>query len=370
LSILLCGVGNIGSNLIGFVPRLSGISKLVIIDRDVYTAANAAGQAITARDVGRPKAQVAARRAQAITDSIAGSQPTPATGGRRYVVPIYADLRYVPPGVFRDADLVIGCLDSQRSRVDLATHAWRAGKPLIDTGVNAELALARVSVFVPIEDGPCYCCGIDDWSQVGATLACGADEPQAPATHASAYLGAAAACLAMSEVTRAIERGLGPGDTGREIILDLNTNRLVTTRNVRRPDCPFDHRPWRVCAELSVSCRLGEALELATNIAGEPAAISVDGQTFVRNLTCSACGQGNRKVFRLAGRLRKAETRCPGCGHELVAAGMDLIEALNAAVVSQAERRCSLRRLGLTGGDILMVSGVSGQPHFQLGVVT
>jgi adenylyltransferase/sulfurtransferase len=157
-----CG-GNIGSHLTPHLARLPGISRVILVDPDVYEARNLSGQDIRPEDVGRPKVQVQAERLRAIRPELE-------------VVSFQRPLEDVPLGFFEGA-IAVSCLDSRIARVHLNERVWRVGAPLIDTAVDGSSLLYRVTVYQPGEAAPCYECAFEDedYNLLDTVYPCDAD---------------------------------------------------------------------------------------------------------------------------------------------------------------------------------------------------
>ncbi len=357
LAVAICGLGNIGSHLVPLLAREPAIGELGLIDRDTVSEANLAGQNFRCRDVGRTKVAVATGRAQQIA------------GERLALRAFHADLRNVPLGAYRRVGVVIGCLDSRRARADLAVKCWRAGRWFIDTGVNADAMLARVTVYAATADGPCYMCSIADWDSVEAAYTCDGGQINAPPTGAPAFLGAAAAVLAMNEVRRLLAGQLTVADSGREIVLELGNDHLYCSHHRRHPSCRFDHEILKIQGEVPSSMAIGDALALAPAGEGTSVGLRVEGCAFVRKLRCfaSGCGTGSRTTLRLAGRLHASERNCPACGQVMQATGFDNVERLNGSELSAGMMRSSLRRLGFRREDVIGVGAPGAEAWFEIG---
>src|SRR5262249_51264323 len=128
--IIVVGAGLIGINTLGYLARLAAIGEITIVDRDVYDAGNLRSQNITPRDIGRPKAEVQARRL---------IQDRPGLQTRAIV----EDVKSVPLGILR-GDVILSCVDSALARLYINQSAFRLGVPWIDAGVQADGLLARI----------------------------------------------------------------------------------------------------------------------------------------------------------------------------------------------------------------------------------
>jgi hypothetical protein len=135
------------------------------------------------------------------------------------------------------------------------------------------------------------------------------------------------------------------------------------------PHCRHDHRPWDVTslAADAETLALGQALALAGDDRGNApaAALSVDGQAFVRRTRCLRCGYVSRSRLRLSAR---APTRaCPACGAPLQVTGADVLDGLAVARVPKAWLDRCLGALGLEDRDLFTVTDGNGVAHhFEL----
>jgi len=159
--VVVNGLGNIGSQLVPQLARIPGVERVTLVDFDHYERHQQRYQAITAADAdaGRPKVEVAAEAIRRIA---------PALDVHEYPMPLEA----VPLGALRNS-VVVGALDSIGARLRLAQRAWHVGSPFVDTGVaGGDSLLARVTVFAPNDQGPCFCCSLDANHDVSATSPC------------------------------------------------------------------------------------------------------------------------------------------------------------------------------------------------------
>jgi molybdopterin/thiamine biosynthesis adenylyltransferase len=353
MTIVIVGAGNVGLFLTQLVARQPDVKVLVVIDREAFQFENLEGQDAFPKDVRCAKATIAARRAQRIG------------GSRLKSHGIVADLADVPWGIFADADVILGALDSRQARVDLARICWRLGKLLIDTGVNADERLARVSVYLPSSDGPCFMCGIQDWGRQEAKYTCNGAIATAPPTGAPAYLGAIAASLAADKLCRLTRDRSGAAmESGREVVVSLNEPRTIVTHERRNPQCPFDHEVWEIRAGPNSDDALGDAFSLEG--VDPKRALRVEGKAFVRRLCCPGCGYRSRSMIRLQGRLNHIR-QCPRCRAPMAPFAFDMSEQLVHSQLTTAELRTPLNRLGFQEGDVLSVSGPESHHHYRIG---
>ncbi|MBN2507574.1 MAG: ThiF family adenylyltransferase [Verrucomicrobia bacterium] len=353
MTLLLVGAGVIGSYLAMLAGKLPRVRRLIILDRDVYTAGNVATQFVRPEHVGLPKAV-----------ALAGEIRRWIPGLR--VDAIHAQVESVPLGLFRSVDVVLAALDSKRARCAVNEAAFRAGVPWLDGGVS-NLGLARVTVFIP-GAGPCYECQLGEADYASETVFPCAPADAPPSSQSPAYLGAMAAALEAAELSRLMTQGPDPALAGREVLLDCTSHRLLVSRVRARRDCRFDHEIFRV-RPLNGGLRgttVGDVLRRGRRPPGAEngVALSVPGKWFARRLAC-ACG-ASRPVLRLKDRLQPPHLACRRCGGVMRPVGFDLTDRLEAAALGPAARRRSLASLGLVAGDVITIRRGARAWHYEL----
>lgn len=349
MTVVVVGAGgNIGSHLVPHLGRLRGVTRVVLVDPDVYEARNLASQDIGRADVGQPKVLVQARRLRRVAPGL-------------HVTMLAERLEDVPLGRLR-GDVLLACLDGRAARRAANLRAFRLGMPLLDAGVRADGLLARLDVFDPRGDGPCWECGREGAEDGDGERVYTCDPPaEAPApTGAPSALGALAAALQALECGKLLH---GPREhlaVGRRVTVSALTHRHFVTRLLPDPACPVDHARWTI----ATSPTPPEALTVAGALALVPGAarLQVAGQRFVRGLVCPACGERRAFAIRLLGRLEPGLRTCGGCGGGMRPAGSDVVEW-----VGEAEETASLSGLGVRGGDVLSFLGPDGVAHVQIG---
>jgi molybdopterin/thiamine biosynthesis adenylyltransferase len=327
---------------------------VTLVDADHYEAKNLQSQDIQPSDIGRPKAEVQARRAQRLNP-------------RLVVVAIADRIENVPLGRLR-GHVIVACLDSKESRRFANEIAWRLGVPLIDAGVEASALLARVNVYLPAPDAPCLECFWDerDYAQLATRHPCQPDEPKAPPTNAPACLGSLAAALQAIECQKLLAGQFTTAAIGHEVLIEAATHKYFVTALRRNPNCRFDHRIWKIStlqadpSDLS----LGAALRLGKH--NGSASLTFGGRAIVERIDCPGCGF-TRKVFQLNGRIRLADRFCGRCNRQLLAAGFNMRACVSAGALSARDAARSLASVGLRGGDIFSVSNGRREQHYQLG---
>src|SRR5918998_1206222 len=197
-------------------------------------------------DGGRPKAEVAARRAREINPDIA----TAALRGD-----VITDLGL---GLFADVDVVISCLDNREARLWVNRQCWKVGTPWVDAGIQEIQGV--VKVFVP-PDSACYECAMTarDYELLNLRYSCPllrredilqGKVPTAPTI---------ASMMAALEVQEALKllHGL-PVSAGGALVFNGVSNQFYSTQLPRREDC-LSHESYPTPTELP----LGQARTVA-----------------------------------------------------------------------------------------------------------
>ena len=357
-SIVVVGAGgNIGSHLVSHVARMQDVSRITLIDKDVYELKNLVSQDITPRDIGKPKAIVQARRLTRINPQL-------------FVETIADPVERVPLGRLR-ADVILSCLDSRVARQHVNQFAWRLGVPLIDAGVEAGGLLARINLYVPGPDNPCLECAWNDrdYEALEQTYPCqhlGQDlAVNVAATNAPSSLGALAASLQAIECQKLLLGQTDRSAIGKQVLIDASHHQHYVTSYRRNLDCRFgSHDVWDI-QPVNGSLTLLEALKLGPSDGTNGAAsLQLERKPFVTKLTCSSCGQ-TISLLRLECSLRDVDKTCVNCGQRMVAAGFDFLERLDAGCVPRPALARSLRNLGLRPGDVFSI-GSERQFHFEI----
>lgn len=343
--VVIVGLGNIGSQLVPLLGRLPDVAKIILIDHDTYAASNVGGQNITPAEFGRPKVVVQAARLFEIRPELR-------------VTPLFEKVETVPLGELA-AEVVVGCLDALGPRRIVSEATMRLGRPLVDAGVQADGALARVTVQGP--QSACLQClwSERDYARAGQRYACHDAAPAAFPTNAPAWLGGLAASFAAAEVARLLRGDFSVA--GKELLLDAQQQRLTVTRLLRREACRFDHAPWQIEA-------LGSGVEetvFGALFSRVPAnsALRVWDHPWVNALVCSACQQV-RPTLQLLGRLRGALCEC---GAELRAVGLHICDTLAAADLPKQWKDQPLARAGIRDGDVLALTHANSSAYLKVG---
>lgn len=353
--------GNIGSHLVPHLGRAANVSRITLVDRGVYDLDNLRSQDINAGDVGRPKAEVQARRLRRLKPDLDVSA-------------LNVAVEDVPLGALR-ADVILGCLDSRRARMVVNQAAWRLNVPWINAGVAGGDLLVRIQTFAPSPDAACLECAWEqsDYDAVEQEYPCHARYASAPATaatNAPSSLGALAASLQAIECAKLLAGDTGHTLAGRDQMIDARHHRQLITTFRRNAGCRMpDHDGWKISRlEGSASRLLLRALMViggAEGGFGEEVMFRVAGQRLALTLSCRSCGTP-RRTFRLERTLRRGSV-CRQCGARLDTSGFDLYDE---APLSAAPRRAlglPLSRLGVRVGDVISLSTPAADTHYEVG---
>lgn len=350
--VLIVGVGAVGSHLVGLIARAPDVKSLVLVDNDTYEESNLTGQDITRSDIGLAKASVQAKRAGGISANLDCAE-------------IVGRIEDVPPGIFSQANVVLTAVDNRAARQYVGSWCWRLGTPLIDSGVLGDGLLARVSAYIPSEDGPCIECGWAeaDYELLEQVYPCGRMDARGT-TDSPPYLSAAAAALQAAECAKLLSGG--HLSSGRQFLLDMSSHCTVTTDCPRNDSCRFDHTIWDVhdlketLLDLPVREVLGNLF--GTPGGSEPAKLTISDKPFTTQLTCPDC-RTSRAIYRLDGRIGQTDTVC-WCGSAMISSGFSKLSSLEGGNIPEDMGEMSLRMLGIRRGDVLTLSSSAGERHF------
>lgn len=145
--VLVIGAGAIGNEVAKDLV-LSGFRKITLVDMDhvvgsnlnrclFFTKADAEQRALKVEAVARGMARLA--------DDIAAT-------------PIARRIEELPPSIFEECEVVLGCLDNIAARVHVNAHSYAAGRVYIDGAMDG--FLGKVTVVRP-PDGACLQCGMN-----------------------------------------------------------------------------------------------------------------------------------------------------------------------------------------------------------------
>lgn len=242
---LVVGAGALGNEVLKNLALL-GVGSVYVVDFDRIETSNLTRSVLfRSRDRGRLKAEAAA-------DAIRDINPD------TRVVPMDANiLTAVGLGLFRDVDVVIGCLDNREARLWVNRCCWKVNTPWIDGGIQEINGVAKV--FVP-PDSACYECAMTetDYRLISLRYSCpllrqedilAGKVPTAP-TISSMIAG-----LQTQEALKLIH-GMQVS-AGCAMVFNGAANQFYTTSYQRREDC-LSHETYPQPVELSLSAAPGD----------------------------------------------------------------------------------------------------------------
>jgi molybdopterin/thiamine biosynthesis adenylyltransferase len=150
--VLVVGAGALGNEVLKNLA-LFGVGNIFIVDFDTIDYSNLTRSVLfreTDVDQGKSKAEIAALRLREINSTI----------NVQFLVGNLAT--DVGLGIYRKMDVIIGCLDSELSRLQVNRICMRAGKPWVDGGIFDMDGNAKV--FVPGKN--CYECELPEVSKI------------------------------------------------------------------------------------------------------------------------------------------------------------------------------------------------------------
>jgi molybdopterin/thiamine biosynthesis adenylyltransferase len=357
-TVIVVGLGNIGSHVAPHLPRMGDVSHVVLVDRDKYVRTNVASQAITPGECGRGKAQVQALRLKRIRPTLR-------------VTAIMAPVADVPLGRLR-GDVILACVDNRAARQHLNQVSRHLGVPLIDAGVHADGMLARVSVYPGRADVACLECawGQPEYDALEQVYPCQAGSATAAAaTGAPAHLGALAGALQAIECERLLAGATPAAGGSHEVIVDAASHKVLSTRYLRNEHCRLtEHDPQRIhpIPQGPEDVTLIGALGLrGQGDPREPARLCLESQPFVTRLRCLACGD-EIEMLRLRRSLTGRDRSCRRCRGRLEPAAVDLLPSLALGELPAAAHARTLRSLGLEDHDIFGVQRGDRTRYFEL----
>ncbi|MDO5862118.1 MAG: HesA/MoeB/ThiF family protein [Thermoplasmata archaeon] len=209
----IVGCGGLGTS-VATALAVAGVRGFVISDPDVPEETNLNRQYVYAGHVGRgdeprPKAEILAEwiRLQ-----------SPGAEVQHHVCRFDDSTSRLYDG----CDVLVDCLDSIRSRMDLNRYSVKTGKPLVHGGINAYTG--EIAVSIPGRT-PCLRCMMGEVPE--------SERPPASVGAIVAMVGS----MEAAEVLKIIS-GIGTGAEAPFLYIDMRDWRFSPIRFERDPDCP------------------------------------------------------------------------------------------------------------------------------------
>lgn len=347
--VLVVGAGALGNEVLKNLALL-GVGNIYIIDYDDVEDSNLTRSILyRAADRGRKKVEVSAERIREINPDC-----------RVHGVPGDVSLD-VGLGVFKEMDLVFGCLDNREARLWTNRCCWKVGTPWVDAGIQEISGV--VKVFLP-PDSACYECGMTetDYKLINLKYSCPLlkrEDIQAGKVPTAPTISSIAAGLQVQEGLKILHGHDVQGGVAH--VFSGETTMFYTTRYTVREDClSHDFYPDEVEAlDLGCDALLSEFWE-AAGLAegGEPPALELERDLVVR-LYDPTSGY-EKAVGEAIGRLSYEDAVHP-----------DTEEVLQVDSTNHIERGGdfegkTLRELGIPPYEIVKVSCGSDMKFFAL----
>jgi molybdopterin-synthase adenylyltransferase len=350
--VFVVGAGALGNEVLKNLALL-GVGEVYVIDLDEIEDSNLTRSVLfRARDRGKSKAIAAA---EALRDINPDTHVTPIHGN------VITDIGL---GLFRDVDVVIGCLDNREARLWVNRCCWKVGRPWVDGGIQEISGVLKV--FQP-PDGACYECAMteNDYRLINLRYSCpllkredllAGKVPTAP-TIASMIGG-----LQTQEALKLIH-GMQV-NSGEALIFNGVANTFYSTKFQHKENC-LSHETYPEVVELELSHK-STVIELFkaarkhfTGDSSAPLSLHLD-RDLVVSAHCAECDL-TRFIMRPQQGVGMEDARCERCG-SLAKPRLEHEVGETGPLASE-----SLKSLGIPAYDIVRVTDGEREECFLLG---
>ena len=219
-------------------------------------------------------------------------------------------------GLFRDVDVVIGCLDNREARFWVNRSCCRVGTPWIDGAIQEINGIVRV--FTP-PVGPCYECGMNevDYQLINVRYSCPLLKREDIAAGRAPTTPTIAAIVAGWQVQEAIKLLHGiSGAAGSSLVFNGLSNQFYCTQLQEKPGC-LAHDPFDEIHSLGILSSQTTADDLFSRLRqhlnrAEPMCLMLD-RDLVLGFHCEPCGAW-RETLRPVQSVSQSEATCSSCG--------------------------------------------------------
>jgi adenylyltransferase/sulfurtransferase len=343
--VLVVGAGALGNEVLKNLA-LVGVGRLYIVDFDGVEDANLTRSVLFRQeDCGRSKAEVAAGAVRSLNAD---------TSVKAFAANVLTD---VGLGLFRDVDVVIGCLDNREARLWVNRQCWKVNTPWIDGGIQEMSGV--VKVFVP-PDSACYECGMteNDYRLINLRYSCpllrredllAGRVPTAPTI--ASLIGA----LQAQEALKVIH-GL-PVEAGKAMIFNGIANMFYKSAYQRRAEC-MSHETYPAPTAVELSARTASAEDLFAVLERDygwqgPLRLHLD-RDLVVSIDCQPCGT-SRRIMRPLPAVGMNQARCGACG-QFAHPSIEHVVVPGSGLSAE-----KLEALGVPAYDILRVEAADGE---------
>jgi adenylyltransferase/sulfurtransferase len=300
-----------------------------------------------ADDAGRPKVHVAAERARELNPE-------------SRVIPIEGNvITDVGLGLFRDCDVVIGCLDNREARLWLNRQCWKVNRPWVDAGIQELQGV--VKIFVP-PGSACYECAMTsrDYQLLNLRYSCpllSLEEVQQGKVPTAPTIASMMASLEVQEALK-ILHGL-PVRGGTALVFNGQGNQFYTTQLPFRDDC-LSHETYGEPQPtgLGQDSTADALFESARASLGRGLTLVLE-RDLLTEVVCDSC-RVRRDVMRPRTGVRQSEAVCGRCGKPARAESIDRVTE-ESPLSGRA-----LAELGVAPYDVVRVEGTGATGFFLL----
>ena len=298
--VLVVGAGALGNEVLKNLALL-GVGHIINIDYDDIEDSNLTRSVLyRARDNGRFKVEAAA---EAIKDINPDVKVEPIVGN------VLTDLGL---GLFKEMDVVFGCLDNREARLWVNRCCWKTSTPWVDGGI--QVISGVVSTFTP-PDSACYECKMSemDYKLINLKYSCPllkredllqGKTPTAPTV--ASIVGA----LQVQEMLKIIH-GIDVNG-GSALMMSGEVNSFYTSRFQRREDClSHETYPEPIEHQFGHDITLGEFFKAVKNGGEGPLSLHLE-RDVLRELFCPQCDY-RKEVYRPLTSVSLEEGKCPTC---------------------------------------------------------
>ena len=279
--VLVAGAGALGNEVVKNLA-LFGVGHIYIVDFDRIELSNLTRSVLFREEDAYNhayKAEIVAKRAMEINPQI---KVTPIVGN------LFSEVGF---GLYRKADVIIGCLDSRIARYQLNRLSLRAGKSWIDGSI--ENLTGAVKVYAP--GISCYECGLsrEEFNHIMLRTGCAdvvRNQGEAGRIATTPISASIVGAMQVQEAMKIIH--LSPGEPtpfktlqGKMLRYEGMTNTTTIYKFPSwRSNCPA-HELWddvNECGDLTASMTVADALEkLRTLLDAETVEINMRNNKFI-----------------------------------------------------------------------------------------
>ena len=279
--VLVAGAGALGNEVVKNLA-LFGVGHIYIVDFDRIELSNLTRSVLFREEDAYNhayKAEIVAKRAMEINPQI---KVTPIVGN------LFSEVGF---GLYRKADVIIGCLDSRIARYQLNRLSLRAGKSWIDGSI--ENLTGAVKVYAP--GVSCYECGLsrEEFNHIMLRTGCAdvvRNQGEAGRIATTPISASIVGAMQVQEAMKIIH--LSPGEPtpfktlqGKMLRYEGMTNTTTIYKFPSwRNNCPA-HELWddvNECGDLTASMTVADALEkLRTLLDAETVEINMRNNKFI-----------------------------------------------------------------------------------------